>query len=158
MRLIHYSEEILDCLYPCSYLQEVHMKPSGFWVSVEDIGDPEDNLTWPEWCESEEFKPERLRYAHEIRLCADANLLHLSTTYDMLVFNKSFRKLLVKGLFSNMTMDWPSVVEQYQGILIAPYHFNLRGDSDFFWYFGWDCSSGVIWDLEAIASIELIEL
>lgn len=156
MRLYHYSSEALACLNPCSFLQRVDSKPSGIWVSVEDVGDPGDNLTWPERCEDADFHPECLRNVHEIVLSADANILHLSTTADILLFNKSFKKPLVKGLFSDLTIDWRRVSEQYQGILIAPYHFNLRMDMDFFWYYSWDCSSGCIWDLDAIASISLL--
>lgn len=156
MKLLHYSSERLDCIYPCNFLQRVDPKPSGIWVSVEDVGDPKKNLTWPEWCEDADFDPGRLCYVHEICLKPDANILELSTTADMLSFNRSFRKPLLPGLFSNMTMDWPRVSAEYQGILIAPYHFDLRMDRDFFWYFGWDCSSGCLWDLEAIASISLL--
>lgn len=156
MRLYHYSSEKLDCIYPCSFLQRLDPKPSGIWVSVEDVGNPKDNLTWPEFCEDADFEPECLRYVHEIVLSGDANLLHLSTTSDMLSFNRLFRKpLFLRGIFSNFTIDWPRISDEYQGILIAPYHFDLRMDRDFFWYFGWDCSSGCIWDLEAIASFEL---
>ena len=43
-----------------------------------------------------------------------------------------------------ITIDWERVKEQYSGIIITPYCFDLR--LDFIWYYGWDCESACIWD------------
>ena len=53
-------------------------------------------------------------------------------------------------------IDWRLVAEEWQGIVIAPYLWERRFDSDARWYYSWDCASGCIWDHRAIAAIELI--
>ena len=52
-------------------------------------------------------------------------------------------------------MDWGYLATQYQGLIIAPYLWDLRlfGPA---WYYGWDCASGCIWDLTAVESFSLV--
>ena len=51
-----------------------------------------------------------------------------------------------------MNPNWDDVVRQYDGLIIAPYQWAKR--CDYSWYYGWDCASGVIWNLRAVASVK----
>lgn len=48
------------------------------------------------------------------------------------------------------SIDWLRVKTQYGGIEIAPYQWKRRLSS--FWYYGWDCASGAIWDRDVLIS------
>lgn len=45
------------------------------------------------------------------------------------------------------------MAHRYDGIIIAPYVWSLRLDIDFFWYYDWDCASGVIWNSAAVSNL-----
>ena len=153
MKLIHYAAEIVDSVNPCCYLQdpEFEFKPSGFWVSVE-TGDPDDR-TWKDWCIAEEFSLERFRYAYEVHLMPDANILRIGTVAEMYGLMRTFWNPKATSRYE--AIDWGAVASAYQGILIVPYQYQLRLHPDFSWYYTWDCASGCIWDVSAIARIEL---
>lgn len=126
-------------------------KPSGLWVSAKGEYD------WPWWCLAEEFGKERLLFRHTVTLKPDANILVLDTEAKMHGFNHDYsggygnvRKSLA-DILERQSKDWVRVANDYDGILIAPYHWSLRLESEFSWYYGWDCASGCIWNLDAIS-------
>jgi len=119
-------------------------KPRGFWVSVQG---PDD---WYEWCTSEEWATSTLPYPHEVTLAAGANLLVLSTVAELRAFTAQY--LPAPGGFTTR-IDWASVQGRYDGIVIAPYQWELRFDVDMHWYYTWDCASGCIWNLNAIDAV-----
>ena len=41
--------------------------------------------------------------------------------------------------------DWKLIAQEFDGIEIAPYQWEIRMDYNFFWYYGWDCASGCLW-------------
>lgn len=153
MKFIHYSHERLASLHPCCYLQGISIKPAGFWVSVEERVGPDDSLTWKAFCEMSAFDLEGLRYAHDVKFSEDARLLVLKTIEQMYHLSKVFAVPALKGSQDILWIDWQSVSERYQGVVIAPYHFSLRLVPGFEWYYPWDVASGCIWDLDAIACI-----
>jgi hypothetical protein len=78
--------------------------------------------------------------------------LVLSTVYEILHFNEKYKTLFSDNSFRNI--DWKKVKKHYKGIIISPYQWKLRLDTRVFWYYGWDCSSGCIWDLSCITNVE----
>jgi hypothetical protein len=122
-------------------------KPSGFWVSV----DGEDD--WPSWCRSEGFRTDSLEYAHTVTLKSDAHILHLYRFSDLLQFTAEYVSDIGVKDYTG-AIDWGRVAQKYDGIIIAPYCWEARLDERTGWYYGWDCASGCIWNLDAIASVE----
>lgn len=135
-----------------------YMKPNGFWVSVAG---PDD---WPAWCRREEFRVDTLEHRSVVVLADDANILHISTPeqldefhlkfcVDDVDFPRSRPWMFEAGLDERKywSLDWAAVAQQYQGVIIAPYQWPRR--LDVMWYYGWDCASGCIWDLDAIVSV-----
>lgn len=156
MRLLHYSNNKIQKLnddkyeYLCAGLQS---KPTGLWVSVEGKDD------WKEWCSKEDFQVDRLKFVHEITLKEDANILHLKTAKEIRDFGKKYPskdKQHVR-ILKFYHLDWGSVKQKYQGIIIAPYQWQCRLKKETSWYYGWDCASGCIWDLSCIEEFKLNE-
>jgi hypothetical protein len=150
MELYHYSEEEFDLenmVYDQSRLN-FQSKPVGLWVSVGD--------EWEIWCKEQEFALERLTCKYRVILKKEANILYLDTEdkiYDMHIKYPCNKGSLSKLLgFDDDTneIDWLKVKSEYQGIIISPYQWECRLSMDSSWYYGWDCASGCIWDINCI--------
>ena len=127
-------------------------KPIGFWVSVEGNGDG-----WRDWCTEQHVFTDQLAYEHKITLAPDANILVLSSPAELLKLTDDYWHESEINFGSHvMSLDWPRLAESYQGIIITPYIWSQRLEPRTFWYYGWDCASGCIWDLDAIANVELM--
>lgn len=158
MRLIHYSPRIIESLEDRPYYQEDlswQAKPNGLWISVEG-----DKLgeNWKEWCETEEFCVENLKHSYEILLKEDARILHLKTPEEIFEFTKKY-PLRIRGWDADSDtyqLEWFEVKKKYQGIIISPYQWPCRLSLESCWYYGWDCSSGCIWDLKCIDKFTLV--
>lgn len=138
--LIHYSKSRLSLLEPVIQSHAPHHKPLGLWVSVDEA--------WKEWCESEEFHLEGLKYETEIVLNEDAKILYLTDAQDVDSFTDKYGANLTSEIY---WINWDKVArEGYQGIIINPYLGSRRYKLKTSWYYGWDCASGCIWDIAAI--------
>jgi hypothetical protein len=121
-----------------------YAKPKGLWVSVDGEQD------WKEWCEAESFGIGSIRY--RVHLVDEPRLLILPTPLDLDVFTERYGREHRWGQgFIDTYIDWPSVAEEYSGIIIAPYQWARL---ELNWYYPWDCASGCIWNADAIARVE----
>lgn len=164
MILEHYTEEPFRLRPTQIYLQRrpySHRKPQGLWVSVKGEDD------WPNWCWGEEFCLEGLAYCQVIKLRPCATILHLSTGAQLEEFHHVYavetefearaRDWASPGfVHSQWPIDWVKVAAEFDGIIIAPYQYEHRLLGPH-WYYGWDCASGCLWNLNAIASVTPIE-
>jgi len=143
MNLLHYCDKPFNFDRKCEYRNAGAYKPFGFWVSVEG---PDD---WEEWCKTEEYNLDSLRHVYKVTISENANILHISTSQGMDDFNRRFA--IKKSYFTEIA--WENVYQEYDVLIISPYRWKHRLNQDFSWYYGWDCASGVIWNLEAIKNI-----
>lgn len=128
-------------------------KPAGFWVSVQGEND------WVEWCEANAWGNPGPHNEHVVTLDPQANVL-LIESREML---DSFTERLTYPLdasrrgYAPVTHEhWDrNVKPHWDGVIIAPYQWRARRDVG--WYYGWDCASGVIWNLDAIESVVAAE-
>jgi len=148
MNLIHFAAAPLGALYPKEQKPEAAMKPEGLWVSDEDA-----ETSWTSWCNDESFALDRLDRAHEITLAADHNVLILGDVAAIDGFTGSYGAQLFGRLGY---IDWAAVASDYDGIIITPYQWSRRMTQHTFWYYGWDCASGCIWEPSAIGSIDAV--
>jgi hypothetical protein len=153
--LIHFSAEPLGSIESRVQERRAHGKPKGLWVSVEG-----DEDGWRDWCLGEQFGLERLAVAQHVRLADDAQILYVDSAAGIDDLGRRY------GTESEYwtgprpyydRIDWAQVAECYQGIIIAPYIWSRRLDGGAFWYYGWDCASGCIWDASAIARVDVID-
>ena len=150
VRFIHYSNAPVSLASLVSKSQDISvraLKPNGFWFSVDGEGDG-----WADWCRAEEWGLHRLVAATEVEIGPDARILTLSSAYEIDSFTKEFR-----GGRRHDGIDWPVVAERWQGIIIAPYIWARRMSRHTFWYYGWDCASGCVWDVSSIAALRPID-
>jgi hypothetical protein len=144
--LLHYSQKPFK-LKKQTYEQErnwqlsSHIKPNGLWVSVKGEHD------WEAFCRGENFSVERLKNETPIIIKPDANILWVHGTKE---FDAFAEKYGLDARYGGRCINWPKVAEDYDGIIIAPYIWERRLHESSSWYYGWDCASGCIWNLEAI--------
>jgi hypothetical protein len=154
--LVHYTDKPLEKVYSCDNSKKVITetmpgKPFGLWVSAEGY-----NITWKDWCENEGFvvREGAFNFAYEIRLSDKANILRLSTREDIDWFTE---KYVTQPVFpgSNIMLfpDWVDLCSEYQALIVSPYIWSRRLAPHTHWYYGWDCSSGVIWDSNSVKEI-----
>lgn len=147
MKLTKYSASPLafdpDWKYDQDDRRGPYGKPRGFWVSDDsDHG-------WRAWCEAEEWNLEGLSFKSEFMLAPGHNVLILRGVDELKTFDAEYGMPLEVSP-TMRTIDWPRVAAEYDGIIITPYLWEARYDFDVFWYAGWDCASGCIWNLSAI--------
>ncbi len=121
-------------------------KPTGLWVSV----DGEDD--WPTWCRENEFGCGDFRY--RVHLAESDRVLRLETEAEVLAFSRRYETPSYTEHLP--VVDWRAVQSDHAAIIIAPYQWGLRLDTDAHWYYGWDCASGCVWDPSVVDHIELL--
>lgn len=145
MRLLHYSRYPLGGLGSTTGRLTPGWKPIGLWVSDEG---PDD---WAHFCAKAmpEARKETFAVCHEIILKEDHRVL-ITPFPDSLGEYESRHETL------GSVIDWPAVAKEFQGTIITPYSWEDRLEID--WYYGWDCASGCIWDVSAIAEVKVCQL
>jgi len=129
-----------------------HKKPRGLWVSV--LGDRD----WRSFCldRSEGHFAHDLAVATEIVLVDGANVPVIGAIGQLRVFGDRYELVpqpFDYGGAARGWLDWIKAATEIDGVIIAPWQeeaalFDMR----LFWYQGWDCASGVIWNRAAIAA------
>lgn len=154
LELAHYSSRSITLDRSREYPQRTpgaYEKPVGFWVSVPGEDD------WPTFCRNERFAAERFEFEHTVTLAADASVLLVPGPLEMSRFHNEYSVEPDEWTFIYGTrhgarpIDWRAVAADYDGIIIAPYQWSHRLELS--WYYGWDCASGCIWNLDAIAAM-----
>ena len=118
--------------------QVTDMKPKGLWYSFQN--------EWKEWVKNE--MPHWLgEYEYLVNL-NDSKVLELKSPKDINQFNKKYGKEKIVSV-----IDWHKVSQEYDAIEINPYQWSLR--HELLWYFGWDVSSGCVWNFEKVTVEEV---
>ena len=156
--LYHFSAEPLVTVEDGLQYSQPEMKPRGLWCSAET--GIEADIPWDVWCRLERVNLDRLACCTPILLEPDARVLHLRTADAIREFHTEFAAPSLPGnelVVSFGVVHWKAVADDYQGIVIAPYQWELRLEIEFLWYYGWDCASGCIWDASAVREIGTAE-
>ena len=169
-RKFHHSSN--DTLKP--YSEEITRKelgpgkPGGLWYSCGN--------GWLDWClaESFGFGP----YLFEV--CVDMDKIKVISNVEEfdefaleygVSYNQYLRKYHPEAARDQVELppinyghrivrdyiDWGNFLEKegFYGIEINPYLWKRRLDGGM-WYYGWDCASGVIWNKDAVTSVEMV--
>lgn len=118
------------------------MKPAGLWVSVAG------EHGWPEWCQAEDFRVDRLLVRTPVEVNPGAKILHIDGEGQFDQFTKKWATCLPYPFARECWPDWELLKKEYDGVVISPYLWNRRMGN--LWYYGWDCASGCIWNTKAI--------
>ena len=145
-RRLHYARDEVELDRGRKYEQKDVMKPNGLWYSVEGEDD------WPMFCRYEEWNDDGLRAVHEVILEL-GKVLRITTGAELVRFHRDYSAVMPDWRgpsdYSRPGIDWFRVSREYAGIEIAPYQWEHRL-TGMMWYYGWDCASGCIWDLEVL--------
>lgn len=117
-------------------------KPTGLWYGI--------GPSWAEWAYynmSQMIQP----YIFKLEL-NKKKMLVIESVKDFDNFEATYKvsNYIVPRMSS---IDWKRVAGKYCGVQIAPYLWQRRMSS--FWYYSWDCASGCIWSPAAIKSVKL---
>lgn len=129
---------VFDPAHTYTEREPFSMKPSGFWLSVDH--------DWGRWCRGEGMD-HWLGDPVEFHLDADA-VLWLRSVADIDQFSRDHAGNSTKDHVWDI--EWAPVIEEYAGIVIAPYQWSRRLEGSASWYYSWDCASACIWDLSAL--------
>lgn len=148
LELRHYAAEPFGLDRSRQYEQKFADKPSGLWVSVPG---PDD---WVKFCRNESFREEKLAVQHKVVLSAKSSILFVENPKDIESFTEEYRCPAYSPTYpgsrlNNWAIDWPRIAKRYDGIIITPYQWAYRLNPNMMWYYGWDCASGCIWNLDA---------
>lgn len=142
--------------------QIISTKPRGAWYSWGSI--------WTEFLMSSDWGRKWIKkYKYAFKLTIDfSKIIRIRTPSDFRSFNEKYKvpcseiehydgpnwqgfkkKDYKKFKFPDL-IDWTKVVKKYHGIDIR---YNDKEDERYFWYRGWDCSSGCIWNEKAIKKV-----
>jgi len=140
-----------DVIYPASYRQlDGRYKPAGLWYSL--------NTEWVDWLTGENWL-ERIA-ANNIEIEVDlSKVLVLDTLEKIIDFQLEYKMFALERLLE--VINWKRVALDYTGIEIRDFNdlkwqgyetpgFPMAG---FTWFYGWDVSSGCVWDLSAVKQL-----
>ena len=114
-------------------------KPKGFWWGC--------GPSWLDWVLSD--MPSWVHpYAYRIDI-DESRLLKLTMPEMIDDFTRTYSKP------DNWFIKWQEVIATtgLSGIEISPYQWSRRLTPNNFWYYGWDCASGCVWDKTAIRAV-----
>lgn len=149
MILTHYSEKPLQ-YDPCrkyGLTGKVVFKPDGLWLS-----DDRNEQGWREWCVANRFRTDTLVHRADF-LIDTRHVILIESAAQFLEFNSKYKTTKDDYRSSLIGIDWESVKRDAAGLIITPYRYEFR--LDYVWYYGWDCASGVVWDLSALSPTNL---
>ena len=134
----HISKAVVSLLEARPVDTKRAIKPGGFWYEVD--GD------WRRWCESEMADWIEGAQLYKVEIGSDVRLLRIATLEEFDAFHREY--VIVEPYPGARTLypDWKRVATRFDGIEIAPYQWDRRMDFGTFWYYGWDCASGVLWE------------
>lgn len=123
------------------------IKPKGLWYGI--------GTSWLDWCQYEmpHWVPP---LKHIYRLDIDPEkILVIDSAVKFAAFQEEYRcappwagKIAMYRSSRIEWIAWERVATRYSGIEIAPYQWDYRLDS--FWYYGWDVASGCVWHSDAV--------
>ena len=126
------------------------LKPDGLWLTVDG---PDD---WINWCAGENFRwPDGFRERHRFEIVEWDRVLMIPDANEVWVLGRKYpldRPTVLSTKFGYV--DWDAVAQDYAGVIIAPYQWSCRNEPETFWYYGWDCAAGYIWDLSVVRHVE----
>lgn len=145
MKVIKYDSNIVHIDYDKKYEQHRSHKPSGFWITLDHQYD------WKNFCEAEDFRLQTLKVKNIFNLVPDHKVLIINTLEEFDNFSNEYI-----SDDSTYYIDWEEISQKYDGIIITDYFWERRLHQSSEWYYGWDCVSGCIWNLNVIEKMNML--
>ena len=133
--------------------EKFEMKPSGFWISV--------NNSWEEWLDGNWDSWMTKKYCLNVELDKDIKLFVIKTKAQFLkeyklLTGKDYLKLPFLERY-NHTKFHDELKKKYDGIMLTSKPFwKHRLDMDFMYFYPWDCESICVWNKKKIKFNEVV--
>lgn len=85
------------------------------------------------------------------KMAAYQNMMNTQAQNNML--QNAYSQQGLQGAYQAEGNYGTFIGARYDGIVITPYVWSMRLDRSAFWYYGWDCASGCIWNASAVAEL-----
>lgn len=117
-------------------------KPHGLWASPE-----QSNLSWKNWCESEEFRLETLDKSFKFKLAPNAKILRINNLKEArkFILEKKMPFLSEPGSYHVwQELDLPQIYSCYDGmeVIMSNDYINFHNNQIFY---TWDVDSLCVW-------------
>lgn len=145
-RVVMDKKEITSPKFPVEQ-KESSYKPSGLWYALGE--------EWINWCKSE--MPEWMgEYIYKLDIDM-SKVLHIKNSSQLKIFTNEYKNEKSYHEYgSDCKINWKKVSENYNGIEISPYLYDMR--MKYMWYYGWDVASGCIWNENVIKTIKRVKV
>ena len=160
-RFLHMSRKPITKLTKRKYgMNMTGVKPKGLWYGIDG--------SWANWCVGNEWGGGRYFY----ELSFDTNrILHINNLKQFNAFEEEYacdsmldrmlkdfgitppKSMFMARAFGPTAIDWERLKKKYAGLEINPWFYEKHLES--MWYYGWDCASGVIWDVSVVKQFRL---
>jgi hypothetical protein len=154
---IHYTKaDVTDIDLSRTYQQTAENlafhTPNGLWLSVAGTND------WEKYCLKNSHRLENLQSKYQVTLKPNAKILFLHNEAVFKDFEKEYgyyqEGIEIHGdnYTLNLSIAWERIITDYQGIIVPlalPKLYNMG-----LWYDAWGCTSGCLWDLQAVEKAE----
>ena len=145
----HYGNDRFDrtLVKPIKNRDTFNKPYGGFWASRTDA-----EVSWREWCETEEFETQRLSKHFDFTLKDGAKVLRIKSRADLSRIKQEHTDWFVKSKWDFVCspyLDFERLSESFDGIEI------LAGSDRelYFDFYGWDCDSIVIFNADCVKII-----
>ena len=140
MTFYHWSDDPIELDPFCEYKQKPLCKPSGLWFDVDGA--------WKTWCKHNDFREMTLKHCYEVIIPDSHDILKITNAEQLDDFTEMFRD---RTQIAVVSLDWPTITQIFDAIVIAPYIWSRRLYISTTWYYGWDCASGCVWNLNGVS-------
>ena len=143
IRLFNTISTEVDLKRTYTLTKEYNLKPHGLWYSIDN--------EWIEWCKNNMpsfIRPNSFNLEINLNEC-----IVISTEEELVNFNNKYKKIYYDSIVG---LDLVKLKEDYKGIEIRNYNdlYDYRMELEYMWFYGWDVSSGCIWDLSILTKVE----
>ncbi len=119
----------------------------GLWASRVDA-----EVTWKEWCESENYETQKLSKHFDFTLKDGTKILEIKNVAELDKFGLEHRNLFLKSYYFSSTeafLDFEKLSKLYDAIEV-----NAGSNRDlYFRFYGWDCDSIVIFNSNCVEGV-----
>jgi hypothetical protein len=124
-------------------IQNKRTKPIGLWYAI--------GTEWIDWVRNEmpDFEEKNV-----FKIDINERKIRLIKTYNEIKEFDLEYGVDINNMYNMREIDWKRVANDYGGIEIF---YVPKARHSFSWYYGWDISSGCIWDNGVITNITKIE-
>lgn len=154
---LSYDASKLTERHPMSdYIENSLHKPNGLWACVRTYdGEDEYNSQWSDWCKSEMFSTEKLKFGFSFKLKPTAKILVIEHLDDIKPFVTEGLDLVddvMSCLYGRqIKVDFERIYKEYDGMFVA--YFENYGEFHTSMFNSYDVDSLIVWNSDVVENV-----